>query len=141
MSLKEQIAAARHEIESTEPTALNVEVGGALVALTFRAVTGMEWATLTAVHPPRKGSTLDNNVGFDSDALSAGYPVEKITADGEPVAAEDWAQLFDVLTAPNIKNIAAVLWGIHQLDPSRRLQELGKALAGNSKKKSSLPAK
>jgi hypothetical protein len=84
---------------------------------------------------------LDGNVGFNSDAVAKDYPLDKITIDGESVDADTWSEVMSVLTAPGIKLVAAVLWGINQSDPARRAAELGKARAGGSSRKRRSPAK
>lgn len=137
MGVKDLIAKARAAVDEAEPTVAPVEVGGELVEIGLRPVLGHVWADLTATHPPRKGSVLDGNVGFNSDAVAKDYPLDRITVDGEAVDAETWAELCDVLTAPGIKLVAAALWGINQNDPQRRVAELGKARASAGKKKRS----
>ena len=135
MNIKERIAAARALVADAEATIAPVEIGGELTDLGFRPVTGQVWADLMATHPPRPGSVLDGNVGFNSDAVAKDYPLDKVTVDGEPVDAETWAEINDVLTAPGIKLVAAALWGINQNDPARRAAELGKARASAPKRK------
>lgn len=141
MDLKALIAKARAEAASVEPTVAPVAVGGELVDVGFLPVAGVEWADLMATHPPRKGSVLDSNVGFNSDAVARDYPVSKITVGGEPVDEETWHELFSVLSSPSIKLIAAALWGMNQSDPAQRIAELGKAKAGGSTRKRRSPAK
>jgi hypothetical protein len=135
MNIKERIAKARAEVEGAEPTVAPVEIGGELTDLAFRPVLGQVWADLMATHKPRPGSVLDGNVGFNSDAVAKDYPLDKITVDGEPVDAETWAEINEVLTAPGIKLVAAALWGINQNDPAKRVAELGKARASAPKKR------
>lgn len=132
MGLRDLIGKARSELSGVEPVVQDVEVGGELVSFGFLPVGGAKWDELTVTHPPRKNATLDMNLGYDVSAVARAYPVDKITVDGEPVAAEDWAELFDVISSPNIKNITSVLWGINQLDPAKKLADLGKARASRS---------
>lgn len=136
MSLKDLIAKAKAEVQPVEPVTLDVVVHDQAVSLSFLPAEGRVWNNLTATHPPRKGATLDANIGFNSDDLSEDYPAELIRADGDQVDADTWRELFEVLSGPDIRNIASVLWSLNQLDPSRRRQELGKSSAGGSKKKS-----
>lgn len=141
MSLKDDIAAARAALEAVEPVTQEVEVGGKLHTLSFLPAGGQVWADLVAMHPPREGSKIDSDFGFNADAVGRAYPVELISDDGEPVAAEDWQDMFAVLSSPNIKNIGTAVWGINQFVPAVKLAQLKKASAGDSKKKSSSPAK
>tara|TARA_R110002020_G_scaffold48774_4_gene139035 strand:+ start:1230 stop:1655 length:426 start_codon:yes stop_codon:yes gene_type:complete len=140
MSLKDKIAAAKAALGSVEPVEQDVVVGNELVKLAFLPADGQVWADLVSTHPPRVGSKNDSDFGFNVDAVGRHYPHELITADGEPVTAEEWAELFVVLASPHIKNIGIAVWGKNQLEPARKLIELGKASAGASKKKSSSPA-
>lgn len=141
MSIQDLIAKARAELDSAAPVTVPVEVAGTLVDIGFRPILGAAWADLMAVHPPRPGSVLDGNVGFNSDAVAKDYPLDKVTVDGEPVDEETWAGLMEVLTAPGVKHVAAALWGLNQNDPARRAVELGKARAGAAKRKRRSPAK
>lgn len=130
MNLQEKIAKARAEFEATEPTILNVEVGGEITALGFRPVWGQEWVDLLAVNPPRPGSENDTAVGYNTDAVASDYPASAVTVDGDPVSADDWRDLVAVLSAPNRNNIASVLYVLNQLEPARKLAAAGKALKG-----------
>lgn len=141
MSIKDSIAKARELIEDADIVSAPVEIGGNLHDLGFRPVLGPVWADLMATHPPRRGSTLDGNVGFNSDAVAKDYPLDKITIDGESVDAETWASVMEVLTSPGVKLVASVLWGINQKIPQDRVAELGKARAGGASKKRRSPAK
>src|SRR5690349_14998996 len=98
MGVKDLMAKARAAVDEAEPTVAPVEVAGELVEIGFRPVLGHVWADLTATHPPRRGSVLDGNVGFNSDAVAKDYPLDKVTVDGEPVDADTWAELLEVLT-------------------------------------------
>lgn len=140
MSLQDKIAKAKAQVESAEPTPLNIEVGGELTALTFLPVYGDVWSDITAENPPRPGATLDSNVGYNTDGAAKSYPRDRITVDGEApryelseegkVVVDEWRDLLSVLSSPNLKNIASTLWGLNQLDAARRLAEAGKASKG-----------
>ena len=135
MSIQDSIAKARELVDTADAVVATVEVGGTLYDVGLRPVLGSVWADLTATHPPRPGSVLDGNVGFNSDAVAKDYPLDKITIDGEAIDVETWAGVTSVLTAPGIKLLASVLWGINQQEPIRRAAELGKARAGAALKK------
>ena len=147
MGLGDLIAKARAEVEAVEPVVLVVEFAGELVRVSFLPLLGFDWSTLTTTHPPRVGSTFDRNVGYNVDAVTAAYPRDKITANGEPVTrqevgedgqvvtVDEWADLVRHLSSPNLKNIATVLWGVNQMEPAKRLADVGKASAGEAPKK------
>lgn len=130
MNLDEKIAKARAVVEDAEPTEVPVELGGEITTLTFLPAWGEQWSDVTAMHPPRPGATLDANLGYNSDAASADYPVDKITVDGESVTAEKWREICSVLTEPNRKIIASVLWGLNRVEPNERIRAAGKAKTG-----------
>lgn len=130
MNLSEKIARARAVVEDAQPTEVPVELGGEITMLTFLPVWGDQWSDVTAMHPPRPGATLDANLGYNSDAASADYPVDAITVDGEPVDRDTWRELCRVLTEPNRKLIASVLWGLNRVNPNERIREAGKAKTG-----------
>lgn len=137
MDWKARIAKAKADIENVEPVAVDVEVGGEITALTFLPVLGEKWDDLVAENPPRKGATLDQNVGYNTDAVAKSYPVEMVTVDGDTPSVDDWRDLLHVLSSPNRRNIASVLFGMNQLEPANRLRDAaGKASAGRSKRKS-----
>ena len=139
MDLKALIAKAKAEIESSVALA-QVDVGGELAEVEFGMIPGHEWADLMAQCPPRHGAKTDENLGFNSDKVSAVYPLEKVRVDGESIDAETWAELLDVLPSPSIKALALVLWRLNQVGPAERIVELGKARAGAQSKKRRSPA-
>lgn len=141
MNVHELVAKAKADLVTVEPEELDIEVGGGLVHLEFFPTTDLVWADLVAVNPPRAGSKNDNDFGFNPDAVGRDYPVELIKADGEPVTAELWADIYSVIASPNVKNIGLAVWGLNQYKPALLLVTLGKASAGAPKKKRSSPAK
>lgn len=141
MDLQALIAKARESVGANAPTdKVPVELGGEYVEIEVRMVAGSVWADLTAMTPPRPGSKTDQNVGYNTDAVAAGYPVDHITVAGESVDVDTWRAILAVLSSPSLKLIAAALWGLNQLGPSQRIAELGKAQAGALRKKRSSPA-
>lgn len=141
VDVKALIAKAKAETEQSEWAVVPVMVADELVDVGFRPVAGHVWADLTAQNPPRPGATRDNNVGFNTDAVAADYPLECVTVDGEPVDRDTWTDFLAVLPSPSLKIIAASLWGMNQFDPQQRIVELGKARAGDSTKRRRSPAK
>jgi len=141
MNVQERIAAAKAAIDSVEPTTVDVEFGGEVTVLGFRPIAGTDWADLTATHPPRKGATLDGNIGYNLNAVLTHFPASHVTVDGEPTTPEEYADIVSVLASPHIQRASEVLFHIQQLVPAQRLITLGKASAGAPKKKPSSPAK
>ena len=58
-SLDELIAKAKAEVETPSEAPLSLWLGGEVVVFVFVAFDPRDWLDITAVHPPRKGSTLD----------------------------------------------------------------------------------
>lgn len=136
--LQALIAKSQEQIGEAAPTEkVPVELGGQAVEIAFRMVEGQVWADLTATTPPRAGSKTDSNVGYNTDGVARKYPLDHITVGGVTVDDATWASMLKALTSPGLKLIAAALWGLNQLQPSQRIAELGKALAGAPKKKRS----
>lgn len=133
--LKALIAKAKAE---TAERGLEIVVGGEIVEVLFSRVPGHVWADLLVTHPPRKGS--DENVGVNPDAIVRDYPVEYITVEGEPVDTETWRDLYEAVTSPNIKFMAAAIWMLNQSEPIKMIADLGKARAGAQSKKRRSPA-
>ena len=144
MNVQERIAKARTELEATEPITVKVEVGGEVTELSFRPLTGMGWADLTAAYPPRAGATLDQNIGYNLDAVVAAFPPQNVLVDGGPALVDGvnvYTEIVGVLASPHLKRIGEVLFHIQQMVPAQRLVELGKASAGVQKRKPRSPAK
>lgn len=131
------IAAARDLNSKPETVRVEVLLGRAVLALEFEKVTGKRWSDLTAKNPPRIGSRLDDNVGFNSDAVAGAYPSVSIVDAGvsQRLDAAKWAELFAEFDSPAIKTVAAALWGLNQLDPTKRFIDAKKAMAGASETK------
>lgn len=135
MSIQDLIARARAEAETPPTESANVVVAGELVALGFAKLLGAEWSALTAVHPPRKGSQMDSNLGYDLDAVAGLYPAESVTIGGEQASGSEWTDLYGLLDAPWRDTVALKLWGLNQHGPASRILELGKASSGAGSRK------
>ncbi|WP_127475040.1 hypothetical protein [Microbacterium sulfonylureivorans] len=131
----ELIALAREAAPDRD--GFEIAVGDVVARIEFVQLAGARWCDLTAVSPPRKGSTHDFAVGYDSHAVVRNYPVESawvngetvptVLVDGEPVAAEVWAEFAGLLDGPALEDAATVLWVIHESKPRARRAEVVKA--------------
>lgn len=135
MSVQKLIERARAEAASPPTDTANVVVAGELVAVSFTKLLGAEWSALTAVHPPRKGSQMDSNLGYDLDAVAGLYPASSVTVAGELATGSEWSDLYGLLDAPWRDTIALKLWGLNQHGPASRILELGKASSGAGSRK------
>jgi hypothetical protein len=125
--IKDLIARQRAELEASAQQSVDVVLGGELVTLTFDRAMPEEWDALMVVNPPRAGAKSDAAVGYNAKAVSKAYP--HVSADGEKLDAETWAELFDSLDSVNRNNVEIVVWGVNVNDALVKLRELGKARA------------
>ena len=130
--LRELIAAARKAVPDRD--GFEIAVDDVVATIEFVQLSGLAWCNLTAVNPPRKGSSHDWTIGYDSVAVVRAYPVESvwrggeamstILVDGAPVTAEQWAEFADLLDVPALEDAATVLWAIHVGKPSEHRAQL-----------------
>lgn len=135
MSLKDRIARQREALAEVKTQDVEVVLDGELATVTLKKALPDEWDLLVSSNPPRPGVEADAMVGYNSTAVSKGYP--NVVVDGESVDAETWADLFSVLDSVHRNNLGVVIWGVNINESLRQMRELGKARAGQS---SPLPA-
>ena len=153
MSFKDDLAAARAAVPDTKT--VDVSVGTALVTLKVRAVPTTTWTEITAKHPPRVGVPLDMNYGYNWHASSDEAALQSVVRveDGKDVpfertdaveasegveavpAVDEWAELLEVISAPDLTAIRNVVWELNEYAPGLRTQALKKASTVNSRKK------
>lgn len=126
-SVKDLIAKQRAELEVDRSQDVPVVLGGELVTLTIGRALPDEWDVLMEANPPRTGVKGDAAVGYNAKAVSRSYP--HVSADGEKLDAETWADLFGVLDSVNRNNVEVVIWGVNINDALVKLRELGKERA------------
>lgn len=151
MDIAALVADARASFESAEPVDIQVLVGTRAVTVRFEPIDGQAYRALSVQHPPRQGVTTDMNIGYNIDAVVRWYP-RVFLVDGDDVTKvsdslprksptdpehRPWFDLLDVLEAPDLKNLASVVWGMCEYSPQKRLMRAGKASAGGRKKKPS----
>lgn len=128
--MKNLIAQERAKVEGPKPSVTKtVPLGDAGVDVTFEKLRGDEWQALVAANPPRDDVMSDLNIGYNEKAVTLKYPLERVKADGEPVDAETWAELYDVLDGVGRNLLALGIWQVNVQDAINRLAELGKARA------------
>jgi hypothetical protein len=135
LSIQDLIAKARAEADNPPTDVAKVVVAGELVALEFTKLIGADWSALTAVHRPRTGAQLDQNLGYNLDAVAGEYPTAGIKINGEVPTGTEWADLYRLLDAPWRETVALKLWGLNQHGPATRILELGKASSGAGSRK------
>lgn len=125
--IKDLIAKQRAELEVSAQQEVDVVLGGELVTLAFDRALPEEWDALMIANPARPAAKSDAAVGYNAKAVSKAYP--HVTADGEKLDAETWADLFTSLDSVNRNNVEIAIWGVNINDALVKLRELGKARA------------
>lgn len=132
------IAAQKQKLDTVEPVTESVVLGDELVGVRFWPISGAAWRDLTARHPERADSQFDVALGYDLDGVLREYPrVYLVKGDEVQDVADSWADICGVLSAPELKKLAYVVWGLNEYDPAQRLAAAGKASAGSRRKKRS----
>lgn len=150
MDLDALIADAKAKFEATEPVTQDVLLGSKVVGVRFWPIPGPEWRDLVASNPPRPGAAMDQNLGYNVDAVVRAFPKvalvdgdevdNMIRRDAEGREFSKWPEVHDSLSGADLKNLAMAVWGLHEWDPQKALVEAGKALKGGSRKKRNSPA-
>lgn len=132
------IASQKKTLDSVEPVTQDVLLGEKVIGVRFWPAAGA-WEELTSKHPPRAGVESDLALGYNLSGVVRGYPRTYLVDgdDVQPVVGEQWADVYDVLSGPDKKNLGFAVWGLNEYDPAQRLAEAGKASAGSQKKKRS----
>lgn len=145
MDLDALIAKARARVEAVEPVLVPVTVAGVTLGVRFLPVSGQEWRELTLRHAPRPGISLDANLGYNVDAVVAGFPqvalidgddvddMMRTGEDGKPFSK--WPEVYAELSAADMKALAQSFWAAHEFDPVKAVEAVGKVSAGSRKKK------
>lgn len=132
------IAAQKQKLDTVEPVTQEVLLGDDLVGVRLWPLSGVAWRDLTAKHPLREDSQFDQALGYDLDGVLRAYPrVYLVNGDDVQDVAGSWAEICGVLSAPDLKNLAYVIWGLNEYDPAQRLAAAGKASKGSRRKKRS----
>ncbi len=133
------IAKQKQALDTVEPITQEVLLGDDLVGVRFWPVSGGVWEELTSQNPPRAKNGSDAALGYNLAGVVRDYPRTYLVVGeaAEPVVGEQWAEVYDVLSGPDKKNLGFAVWGLNEYDPAQRLASAGKASAGSRKKKRS----
>ena len=141
MDIDALIARQKAALDNVKPVDQDVLLGDEAVTVRLWPLTGPAWRDLVATHPWREGAQFDQQLGYNLDGVVRDYPKVYLVVDGEPVNVTDrWADLFEVLSGADIKNLGFAVWGLNEFDPADRLVKAGKASAGGRRKKQNSPA-
>lgn len=139
MDIDALIANARAVLDKVGSVDQEVLLGDVPVTVRFWPLQGVAWRELTAQHPARARSVFDQNLGYNLDAVVRDYP-KVYLVDGDDVtdvAGEKWHSILDVLSGPDLRDLAAAVWGLNEFEHQKRVAAAGKARAGGRKKKRS----
>lgn len=145
------IAQAREALASEPPVTKYVSVPGRkeLIGVQFTPISGSEWRALAAQHLPRPRSFLDQNLGYNLDAVTREFP-NFVIVDGDGVdnlkrvdeegnVRYAWPDIFDKLEDPAIEILAQALYEVHVSLPLQRMVKAGKASRAARAKKPRSP--
>ena len=141
-SIDELLSAAKAKRETApESDVVEVLLGGELVAFKFTEMPGDEWSELTVHNPPREDVPVDQVRGYDVYAVTRrAAAVNGVLVDGDsesPVSADQWEQIWPLLSAPDFQDICGSVWKLNEWAPRERFEDAKKAsrVAPDSKKK------
>lgn len=135
------IAKQKAALDKVEPVTQDVLLGDEVVGVRFWPLSGVAWRDLTARHPWREDAQFDQSLGYNLDGVLRDYPrVYLVQGDTVTDVADKWAEIVDVLTGADLKNLGFAIWGLNEFDPQNRLATAGKASKGAQRKKRSSPA-
>jgi hypothetical protein len=132
----EQLAAERTELAD-----------GTLITLRFTQLPGQAWAEIGARNPARPDVLLDRIYHYNyheaakqaavyrdpEEAGGRAYAELVVPGQGdgeptlEPVTAEQWAGIFEVISGHEFERIASAIWDLNDYGPQQRIAAAGKA--------------
>lgn len=145
MSFSDLLSSAK--AAERESKTVDVTVNKELVSITFTELPGMDWATITAKHPPRLDAPTDLRYGYNVHGVCA--DAARVNAvviyGGEPVVpvvdaeakVDEWADLIGVLSGHDLNVVCDAIFALNEWLPQKRVEAAKKALTGSSKKNSS----
>ena len=143
MDIQALVAKAKHDMEARDPDNptfidQDVLVGEQVVTVRIWPLSGNKYRDLCALHPNRTASEFDEALGYNLTAETQSYP-SVYAVDGDEVTniSDSWADMTAVLSAPDLKALEYVVWGLNEYEPTVRMAAAGKASAGSRKKKRS----
>lgn len=139
--IDERIVPIQEEIGTLEEQRDAIRAG-TLLRLRFDKMPGEEWAAIASRHPGRLDSSIDRLSGYNYHAAAVeaaplcGYALGDDDA-REPLTAEDWAGLFEILSGRELEAIATSLWEMNDWGPRRKINAAKKASTDASGSRSS----
>lgn len=146
MDLDSLILNAKAQQAETKPVDQDVMLGDRVVTVRIFPVDGPKWTEFTTAHPPRPGQLRDAQFGYNANGILRNYGDHIAFVDGDEIdrlkRTDDdgreyskWPELHDMMSGPDLTNLAVALWGKNDYEHQVKLVEAGKALTGASKKR------
>lgn len=141
-NLDKLIAQQKARVENPEMQRCEVLLGGELVLLEVVKLPPRKWLDMAATAPPRPGSEMDAQLGFNAHVLANDYPTgyRKYVVDevAEDISDEQWAEMMRVMDPIHIDTVASAIWTVNVYVDQVEVAAARKALAAaRSKKRSS----
>jgi len=142
---------AQKELDELEASA-----GDSIITLRFTQLRGSDWSALTSQHPPRPYVPIDEDCGYNFDAVAAHaarfvdksgrhyavriengeeFPLKYVAAKpSENIAGvNEWEDLFEALTGHEVTSIRNTIWGLNEYMPKIQLAAMGKAFGAKAR--------
>lgn len=142
MNVAELVAKGRAQFDSVQPETTDVLIGDTTVGVRVWPVSGVQWRELTLASPPREKFVWDQNAGYNLLGVVRAYP-RVYLVDGDDVthvSGDEWGQVLDLLSPPDLKLVETLIWGVNEFDPRKRAAAAGKASRAGRQKKPASPA-
>lgn len=137
IDVKDLVRKEREYHESVKPVDVEVILGDRLLTVRVPYIWGDQWDDLASKYPVPRG--LRGNRGrWDLDAVMREHPgVVLIDGDDEDdmfvlrdrTAVYRWPEVYDALRLEDRESLQAVIWGLHVLEPGKRLKAAMEARA------------
>lgn len=116
---------------------VDVTVKGELVNIVFTELPGPDWAEVTSKFPARIASAVDRSRGYNVHAASRYAAVGSGRIEGEKLTAEQWDDLFNILSGHDHNRVCDTVWELNEYRPMQRLAAAKKASRAQRKSGSS----
>ena len=129
-----KFADALKTVKKDAPTInVPIAIGDHLLHLVCKRLPGTVWAEIISRSP----ATTEHHMltGYNTEKAARLATTEHATlidSEGEPVTDVDWPTLFDTISGVELRALAAAWWGLNEQDPSKRVEQLKKALKTGS---------
>lgn len=128
VDLKALVAEQRAKAEKVVSEPVEIVLGGELVTVLVERLHPDLWDALMLANPPRKGSSADDDAGYNVKGVTLAYP--RLMVDGEALSKDDFAEVYRDLDSTWRNAIGVMIWGVNVNHALQERRSLGKAIAG-----------